>query len=273
MAIDRLRQKLMPWLEERMGASPTELSAPNVPVVALEARIDSPPPVFGVALGSRGVITTRPDWEHAVHRALGGLTYDLLFSIYGAYEISRATLRHGFTGWGPYFCLAADKENFRTIQDERPVYMSGDEIRSSADPKIFWHCFVDEAIGGFGIFDDGKLVSLASVRTESDELLEIGVDSAQEAQGRGMGRAVASAAGSWILDQDKLVWWTTSTWNVPSSRLSRALGLAHVWSEIVAVPGPFRMPPQPLGAPAPDAEIRQYYPEWAMNQNIKPRED
>ncbi len=273
MAIERLRRRLMPWLEDRLGASPQKLSAPDVPVVALDVRVDRPPPVFGVALGSRGVITTRPDWEPAVRQALGGLTYDLIFSIYGAYEISRATLPHRFTGWGPYFCMAADEENFRAVEDERPRHLSGDEIRTAADPTIFWHCFVDEAIGGFGIFEDGKLASLASVRVESDELLEIGIDSAPNVQGRGMGRAVASAAGRWILDQDKLVWWTTSTWNVPSSRLSHALGLAHIWSEIIAVPGPFRMPPQPLGAPAPGAEMRQYYPDWAMNRDIKPRQD
>ena len=54
--------------------------------------------------------TVRPDWAPALESALDGLTYDLLFSIYGAYEISRATLPHGFTGWGPYFCMAADDE-------------------------------------------------------------------------------------------------------------------------------------------------------------------
>ena len=66
-----------------------------------------------------------------------------------------------------------------------------------ADPKVYWHCFPDEAIGGFGIFNDGQLVSLASIRVESDELLEIGIDSAPDQQLRGMGRAVAAAAGRW----------------------------------------------------------------------------
>ena len=273
MAIERLRRRLMPWLEARLGASPEALATPDLPVVALDARLELAPPVFAVALGGRGVVTTRPDWEAEVRGALDGLTYDLLFSIYGAYELSRATLPHGFTGWGPYFCMAADAESFRTVDDARPVYLSADELRAAADPQVFWHCFVDEAIGGFGIFAGGNLVSLAAVRVESDELLEIGIDSAPDQQLRGMGRAVASAAGRWILDQGKLVWWTTSTWNVPSSRLARALGLAHIWSEMIAVPGPFRMPPQPLGAPAPGAEMRQYYPEWAMNKDIKPHAD
>ena len=273
MAVDRLRDRLTPWLESRLGTAPDTLLDPRVPVVALEARLTTPPPVFGLAMGSRGVVTTRPDWEPSVHEALDGLAYDSVFSIYGAYELSRATIPNGFTGWGPYFCLAADDQNFLTIEDPRPVYLSGDEIRSGADPRIFWHCFVDEAIAGFGIFEDGTLVSLATIRVESEEIFEIGVDSAPDLQGRGMGRAVASAAGSWILDQGKIVWWTTSTWNVPSSRLSRALGLAHVWSELIAVPGPFRMPPQPLGAPVPGAEMRQYYPSWAMNHEIKPHVD
>lgn len=273
MAIERLRQRLMPWQEGRLGASLEALSTPEVPVVALDARRELGPPVLAVGLGGRGVVTVRPDWAPALEAALSGLSYDLLFSIYGAYEISRATLPHGLSGWGPYFCMAADEESFCEADDPRPVYLSGDEIRATADPKIFWHCLLDESIGGFGIFDNGQLVSLASIRVESDDLLEIGIDSAPDQQLRGMGRAVAAAAGRWILDQGKLVWWTTSTWNVPSSRLSRALGLVHIWSEMIAVPGPFRMPPQPLGAPAPGAEMRNYYPEWAMNHDIKPRED
>ena len=182
MAIERLRRRLTPWLEGRFGASPEALATADIPVVALDARLELAPPVFAVALGGRGVVTTRPDWEAAVRGALDGLTYDLLFSIYGAYELSRATLPHGFTGWGPYFCMAADAESFRTVDDARPVYLSADELRSAADPQVFWHCFVDEAIGGFGIFAGGNLVSLAAVRVESDELLEIGIDSAPDQQ-------------------------------------------------------------------------------------------
>ena len=103
MAIERLRRRLMPWLEARLGASPEALATPDLPVVALDTRLELAPPVFAVALGGRGVVTTRPDWEAAVRGALDGLTYDLLFSIYGAYELSRATLPHGFTGWGTLF--------------------------------------------------------------------------------------------------------------------------------------------------------------------------
>ena len=59
--------------------------------------------------------------------------------------------------------------------------------------------------------------------------------------------------------------------NVPSVRTLRAVGLHYAFTTLEAMEGPFRIPPQPLGSPLPDAEVFDYYPRWAMNRKIKPR--
>ena len=47
----------------------------------------------------------------------------------------------------------------------------------------------------YSIFENDKLASRAAVRAEDDRVWEIGVDTAPEAEGRGLGRAVVSTAG------------------------------------------------------------------------------
>ncbi len=139
------------------------------------------------------------------------------------------------------------------------------------DRDTFWHCFISEAMAGFGIHESGRLVALACVRDEGDSVWEIGMDVLHDAQGGGLGRAVTSAAAKWILDHDKLVLATTSAFNVPSARTLRSVGLQYTFSNMGGRPGGFRMPPQPLGSPYPGAEVFDFYPRWAMNQDIKPR--
>ena len=90
------------------------------------------------------------------------------------------------------------------------------------------------------------------------------------AKGRGLGRAVVSAAGQWILSHNRLIYATTAAWNVPSARLLRSVGLKHVASIMTGIAGPFRIPPQPLGYPRQGTQIYNYYPDWAMNKEILP---
>ena len=85
--------------------------------------------------------------------------------------------------------------------DDRPVQPSAEELAETVNHRIFLNCFEDEAMTGFGIFEHGKLASLAAVRAEDDRVWEIGVDTAPEAEGRGLGRAVVSAVGRWILEK------------------------------------------------------------------------
>ena len=130
-----------------------------------------------------------------------------------------------------------------------PSKLSAEELVETVDHRIFWHCFEDEAMTGFGIFEDGKLASLAAVRAEDDRVWEIGIDTAPEAKGRGLGRAVTSAAGRWILENNRFVFASTAPWNVRSARTLRSVGLQFIMSVMIGMPGPFYAAPQPLGTP------------------------
>ena len=162
-----------------------------------------------------------------------------LFSTFGGYELARVLLPDGCGVWGPSWFYVGDENCFRDAGDDRPVQLSADELAETVDHRIFWHCFEAEAMTGFGIFEDGKLVSLAAVRAEDDSVWEIGIDTTPEAKGRGLGRAVTSAAGRWILENNRFVFASTAPWNVRSARTLRSVGLQFIMSVMIGMPGPF----------------------------------
>ena len=138
------------------------------------------------------------------------------------------------------------------------------------DYDLFWHC-PPEAVVGFGIAEEGRLTALAVVIGRGDPVWEIGMDVIPEAKGRGLGRAVAAAAAGWIIGKGGVPMATVGPFNVPSVRTLRGVGLRYAFTTSVAMEGPFRIPPQMLGSPLPDAEVYDFYPRWAMNRKIRPR--
>ena len=251
MKASHLIDALHPWLDAKLG-------------VSLDSAGSDPVPVC-----ERGLVTTRPEWVEALGPIVSRLSLDELFSTFGAYELARVLLPNGFGVWGPSWYFVGDDDCFCPVQDARPVRLEADELAEKIDRRIFWHCFPDQALVGFGIYDENKLIAVASVRAEGNGPWEIGMDVSLEAKRRGLGRAVVSAAGSWILAHNRLILATTAPWNVPSARTLCSVGLQFVMSDMSAMPGPFRVPPQPLGSPYPGVEMHNYYPDWAINKDIK----
>ena len=262
-----LREKIRPWLEGKLEASLSSLRSEPIPVLASGS---TGPAIRGVKIRQKAVFVARPEWVDPLQEILADLGMDLAFSIFGAYEISRLTLPDGMGVWGPSWWFFADQTTWRPAHGHDVVKLKKDEL-AVIDRDTFWHCFISEAMAGFAIYERDKVVALACVRDEGDPVWEIGMDVLQDAQGGGLGRAVTSAAAKWILDHDKLVLATTSTFNVPSARTLRSLGLQYIFSNMGGRPGGFRVPPQPLGSPYPGAELYDFYPRWAMNHEIKPR--
>ena len=97
------------------------------------------------------------------------------------------------------------------------------------------------------------------------------MDVIPQAKGRGLGRAVVAAAANWIIGNGGIPMATVGPFNVPSVRTLRAVGLRYAFTTSVTMEGPFRIPPQMLGSPLPDAEVYDYYPRWAMNRKIRPK--
>ena len=261
------------WLEDDLGASLDLRGRDPVPVVGHEGRApgSGASPLHLVNFQDGAIASVRPDSVEAIRSVLGGLLHEELQSVFGAYELSRVTLPLGYAVFGPSWSYLGDAEVFRPVDDPRPVRLTPEEMTLVADPAIFWHCFAHGALMGFGIFEEDRLVSLATASPAGPHLFDIGVDSVPDAGRSGLGRAVVSAAGLWTLEQGRTIYYTTSPWNPPSARLARSLGLVHVFSETHGHRPPFWQPPQALGAPLASAPMANYYPAWAMNRDIGPR--
>ncbi|MBM3471640.1 MAG: hypothetical protein FJX75_00025 [Armatimonadetes bacterium] len=258
-----------PWLEARLGVALECARADCVPVIAREGPRAHP--LWAVRVGERALVVTQADWVERVRPIVDRMTPEELFSVFGAYELSRVTLPEGYGIWGPSWFYVADGANFSAERDERTVRLNPEQM-AAVDARVFWHCASGEGVVGFGIYEGDRLVALATVRPDEGAVWEVGIDVAPDVKTRGLGRAVLGAAGLWILEQGRLVLGTTAPWNIPSARTMRSLGLRMVLSSLISIKGPMLVPPQPLGSPLPGVELRQYYPDWAMNRDILPRE-
>ena len=185
---------LQPWLDHQLGISINSADADPVSVYSTPPRQQDQYGLWAVRVGEKGVITTRSEWLNPLKRSIADLSVDQLFSIFGAYELSRITLSDRIGVWGPSWVLVGDSGSFQPLNDERPVQLEADEIAQHADPDLFWHCFPDQPMAGFAIFEAGQLVALASVSPVSDDMWEIGMDVIPEAKERGLGRVVVSAS-------------------------------------------------------------------------------
>ena len=266
-----LVKSLEPWIEGRFGVPVSDLGQDPVPVFA--APQDSPdrPPLTAVKLGEGAGVVVGADLVDSLRPVVARLHPDLLFAPLGCYELARVTLPAGFGVWGPSWLLFGDESTVHPATDDRPVRVSESDLLD-ADRDIFWHTHIEGSIGRFAIYEDDRLAALATVDDKGEPVWEIGMDVAPDARGRGLGRAVVGAAADWILQNDKIVMASVGPFNVPSARTLRSVGLRYLMSDLHGVEGPFRVPPQPLGRPYSEAPVYDYYPRWAMNQGIQPRE-
>lgn len=255
-------------VEEDLGASIDVASKDPIPVLASEKREGDTSPLWALKIGESAIVSTQARWVKPLQAVVENLNLDELFSVFGAYELSRVTLPDGVGVWGPSWHYVADGHTFSSQDDDRPVELTRDELLSSVNYEIFWHCQSHKALRGFGILEEDQVVALATVTPKFEGAWEIGMEVAPQAKGRGMGRAVLGAAGRWILKNDRLVMATTAPWNVPSARSLRSVGLKHILTELTTTPGHFRVPPQPLGQPYPGVKLYNHYPDWAMNEQV-----
>jgi hypothetical protein len=261
-----LKQAIMGWQESRLGVSLGAASTDSAPVVGVSGDAS----ITAVRLDGRSMIVARDEWVDAFEQLTSGMHPDLLFTPFGAYELSRITLPHQMSVWGPNWYMFADSESWRGRTDHRVAELSADRL-AEVDFDIFWHCYGPGSLAAFAVHQGEELIALATVKDRGEPFMEIGIDVIQGAQASGLGSAVVSAAGTWILEQGRLPIATVAPFNVPSTRTLRGVGLEYGMTEMTGVDGPFRVPPQPIGTPLPGAEIYDYYPDWAMNRSIRPR--
>lgn len=271
MSSEKLNQSIKSWQESRLGLSPEPTVNGSVPVLARPSTTTGGDGGLTAArMGGRSVIVAREEWVEPLEMVTAGMHPDLLFTVFGAYELSRVTLPDGFAVWGPNWYMFSDRDSWHGRADGRVTRLESTTL-GEIDFELFWHCFGPDSLAAFAVYEDGELSALATVKGRGEPFMEIGVDVVKSAQASGLGMAVVSAAGDWILEQGRLPMATVAPFNVPSTRTLRRVGLEYGMTEMSTAAGPFRVPPQPMGRPAPGVEIFNYYPDWAMNQEIRPR--
>lgn len=264
-----LLELVRPSIEASLGYELPD-SADAVPRLEVAPPGEHSNPFFAVRIDRVVAAAARSEWVEQLQPIFDELHPDLLFSLFGAYELSRVTLADGVYVWGPVPAYAADESTWRPIDDDRTAQLSESQV-SDVDFELFWHCTGGDrdVQAHFGIYEDGRLVGLSSVADQGHNIYDIGIDTLQVLQGRGIGSAVVSAAGNWILEQGGIPFATAAPWNAPSTRTLRKLGMRYVYSKMIGQPGPFMAPPQPFGQAVPGQPIYNFYPSWAMNKEIQ----
>lgn len=212
--------------------------------------------------------------EEKIHKSILGLVdrlnSQMIFSQFGMYEISRITHPLGYYVWGPSWFMFTEKESWINFNDYKIEILSNEEINNQLDEKIFWHNSYD-CLKGFVIKDQGKIVASATLHDVGDNFVEIGLDTHPDAQLKGLGTNVYSAAGKWAFENNKIPYSSVGPWNIPSTRTQIKCGMKCIGVDMVGI-DKFKLPPQSLGAPSKDIDIYDYYPSWAFNQNINKKQ-
>ncbi|MYB48578.1 MAG: GNAT family N-acetyltransferase [Dehalococcoidia bacterium] len=269
MISDSLQETITGWAEQLIGVPLSALGGHPIPVLTPDREPQRDHPLVIIRCGDGSALVANQDLCEAIRPVMPDLHADLVFSPFGTYEIARATLPLGITIWGPSFYLFGDRNTVRPASDERVVQVGASEL-AEVDYSIFWHC-QQNALAGFAVYEGDEVAALATVTSHGEPVWEIGMETHPDAQTRGLGHAVVNAAANWILENDRIVLATVGTFNIPSARTLRSVGLRYAFMTIDGRPGPFMVQPQPLGSPRPGETLYNYYPDWAITKGILPR--
>ena len=197
MASAPLFERLEPWIEGYLGAPLSALGLSPVPV-AVRAGAHDGAPLTAIRLGERAaVVMNDPEWPAKLRPVVGRMHPDMLFSAFGCYELTRALSEEGIAVWGPNWHLFGDEA--AVMSATQPV---ADTVKAvspaelaQVDFDLFWHCRLS-SVAAFGVHEDGELAALATVVDRGEPVLEIGMEVAPGAKGRGLGRAVVCRGGA-----------------------------------------------------------------------------
>lgn len=249
------------WLVAKMGR--------GLETGVFESSEDAhPEPLLAYRIGDLAMVRVVEKMGEQVRSVVDGLSDDELFSLFGVYELARVTLPHDVSIWGPTLYYFGNADTFQPSEREIAVQLTKEELDEVANPRLFWHCDWEQSVANFGVFEDDRLVALTTVHDYGDPVYAIGVDVVPGSEHRGLGRAVMTGACRWVIDQGRVILATSAQWNIPSVRLQRSMGLRYVFSDLHGSSGSFKVPPQTLGKPRPDAEMHDLYPLWAQNKEI-----
>tara|TARA_Y100000814_G_scaffold293051_1_gene273214 strand:- start:2176 stop:2988 length:813 start_codon:yes stop_codon:yes gene_type:complete len=265
-----LSTKVEKWINSHLDKKILDLGIEKYQVVPILNDPFIGKPIWVIKYKQSTIIFSDKKWVSDFENLIEHLDKEMLFSIYGSYELAKLTKRSKFKINGPSYYLFGDKDKCNLEVDPR-VFIASKEELESVDRDIFWHCYFDDAVSGFAVKNKGEISALATVVDKGESVYEIGMEVERSSQGLGMGRAVVNAAVQWILDKGCIPLATVGPFNVPSARTLRSVGLSYYMTDMTGEPGDFVIPPQALGAPVKNMDIYNLYPDWAMNKMIKPK--
>ena len=268
--MEDLEFKVEEWIQSRFDKPISGLGEPKYEVMVADNKILDWVPIWILKYKASVIIVAKEEWVSDLNELIKITDKDMLFSIYGTYELGRVTLPDGVNINGPSYYLFGDTEKCKLGLDSR-VFMPSKEELAFVDKDIFWHCYLNNPVSAFAVEAEGKIAALATVTNRGGNVYEIGMEVERYAQGSGMGRAVVNGAAQWILEKGGTPCATVGSFNVPSARTLRSVGLTYYLTDMAGGTGDFAVPPQALGTPIKDIDIYNLYPDWAMNPKIKPK--
>ncbi len=266
--MEDLECKVEEWIQSKFKNPISGLGQSKYEVMVADDKILDWVSIWILKYKASVIIVAREEWVNDLKELIKVTDKDMLFSIYGTFELGRVTLPDGVNIMGPSYYLFGDKEKCKLDLDKR-VFMPNKEELASVDKDIFWHCYLDSPVSAFAVESEGKIAALATVTNKGENVYEIGMEVERSAQGSGMGRAVVNGAAQWILEMGGTPLATVGSFNVPSARTLRSVGLTYYLTDMVGSTGDFVVPPQALGTPIKDVDIYNLYHDWAMNPKIK----
>ena len=135
------------WIEHYTGISLDVMDDDSIPVISSNAFASKKQAIIALKFNDKAVVIADPALTDALSNVVNGMHSDLLFSQFGVYELARATHQYGATPSGPSWYLFADKDMWHSVDDDRPVRLSDEEMNKLYNhPKIvgiklhnYWH--------------------------------------------------------------------------------------------------------------------------------------
>lgn len=196
--------------------------------------------ITAVTTGVGAVITVDEDDRAHVEKALAGADRDAVFEPDTLGRLTELASRHGLKLFGPFprFVGATDW----IVRREPP---SGYRVEIVDGPYVLglsrerWpHAVLrgvnpdrPDVLAARALRGD-ELVGVAAVSADSDQMWQIGIDVPEAHQGRGIGRALTSAAAGEILARGRVPYYGTTSSNLPSMKCALDAGLRPMWVEV-----------------------------------------
>lgn len=236
-------ERLHRHFAEQLGCSPAQLAGDGIDVVAAERRSEGADPVWALVRDKGLVVSVSPDaYERAERLIERSFPTPSFLSPEG-----RERLRETLAESGRVWCCGQGYQYYCECNSFRPH--SQHAVRRLGLDDLPWLQEAGHFLAGqkeplergdvFAVVQEGRVVSYAIVRRDSDLAWEIAVATEEPHRGCGYAKSVVSAATQFVHDSARIPVYACDTQNVASRRVADALGYQKYADDFFCV-GTFR---------------------------------